>query len=176
MGSCNVWNQPQKCAPLFVVMVRILFVNDSEWHLKNWITKEYLSPSQILPYLMTIKMIAWNDCLCFAFCQGNTFFKRIVSTPLGYFSLLNKKIQQFTQVPDFICDLQTLWPSFACGIVRTGINAIIHAALNIGGEAIADDQDVASGGCSRTACRPHRTITGGSVFSWGFPNPSPALP
>ena len=52
------------------------------------------------------------------------------------FQILLNQLQQFTQVPNLIDDLYTIWPQFGCPIVPTGIDSIIHAALHTRGKAI----------------------------------------
>src|SRR5678815_2560645 len=63
---------------------------------------------------------------------------------------LPNDIQQFTQVPNLMRNLQALWLPLASRVVPTGVDAIIHTALNIRGEAVADDQHIASGGIFAT--------------------------
>jgi len=46
-------------------------------------------------------------------------------------AMLSKQLQQFTQVPNLIGDLQIAWAGFGGGIVPTRIQSIVHAALDI---------------------------------------------
>src|SRR5687768_13859081 len=44
---------------------------------------------------------------------------------------------------DLICNREPLWLYFACWVVPTGVDAIVHAALHVRGEAVANDQHIA---------------------------------